>query len=389
MSVRRETELYAPLKAFFESRGYEVKAEVNRCDLVGVREDLEQPLIVEMKKTFNLSLLLQGVERLRMSPVVYLAVERPRDKGRTGGRRWNELCDLCRRLGLGLITVTFYKTKAPLVEVLAEPEESPSPKRGGARRRERLLHEFRERSGDYNTGGSTRVPLITAYREKALRVALALEAAGAEAAESEAAARLAAETAAHGEAAAGLAADGEAAEAESLAAGWDAETGLDGLAAELVLNREAGGEAEAQGGTAGAVMDQAGQAAGAAARLSGGAAVRPDAELALAADAPSRPDAASAQTGPGKRGRKRKAKPAAYEAGALQSAKPAAEGVSPAELRRLSGVPAAAAILQRNYYGWFTRVNRGRYALTPAGRAALLEYAAVTAAGRGEPPGGD
>lgn len=400
MSVRRETELYAPLKAFFESRGYEVKAEVNRCDLVGVREDLEQPLIVEMKKTFNLSLLLQGVERLRMSPVVYLAVERPRDKGRTGGRRWNELCDLCRRLGLGLITVTFYKTKAPLVEVLAEPEEPPSPKRGGARRRERLLHEFRERSGDYNTGGSTRVPLITAYREKALRVALALEAAGAEAeaAESEAAARLAAETAAHGEAAAGLAADGEAAEAESLAAGWDAETGLDGLAAELVLDREAGGEAAAQGGTAGAqggtagaAMDQAGQAAGAAARLSGGAAVRPDAELALAADAPSRPDAASAQTdpGPGKRGRKRKAKPAAYEAGALRSAKPAAEGVSPAELRRLSGVPAAAAILQRNYYGWFTRVNRGRYALTPAGRAALLEYAAVTAAGRGEPPGGD
>lgn len=353
MSVRRETELYAPLKAFFESRGYEVKAEVNRCDLVGVREDLEQPLIVEMKKTFNLSLLLQGVERLRMSPVVYLAVERPRDKGRTGGRRWNELCDLCRRLGLGLITVTFYKTKAPLVEVLAEPEEPPVPKRGGARRRERLLHEFRERSGDYNTGGSTRVPLITAYREKALRVALALEAAGAEAA-------LAAE-AAEREAAAG-----RAAEADGLAAGWDAGTGLDVPAAELALGREAGGEA------VGAANDGAGQAAG-------------------AAEAASPPDAASVQpgAGPGKRGRKRKAKPAAYEAGALRSAKPAAEGVSPAELRRLSGVPAAAAILQRNYYGWFTRVNRGRYALTPAGRAALLEYAAVTAAGRGKPAGGD
>lgn len=383
MSVRRETELYAPLKAFFESRGYEVKAEVNRCDLVGVREDLEQPLIVEMKKTFNLSLLLQGVERLRMSPVVYLAVERPRDKGRTGGRRWNELCDLCRRLGLGLITVTFYKTKAPLVEVLAEPEEPPSPKRGGARRRERLLHEFRERSGDYNTGGSTRVPLITAYREKALRVALALEAADAEAAlaadaeESEAAARLAAETTAHGETAAGLAAEGEAAETDGLVTGWDADTGLEGRAAELELSRKAGGEAAAPGRTAGAEMGLADQAAGAAA-------------LAADATAASRPDAAAVQPepGPGKRGRKRKAKPAAYEAGALRSAKPAAEGVSPAELRRLSGVPAAAAILQRNYYGWFTRVNRGRYALTPAGRAALLEYAAVTAAGRGEPPGG-
>lgn len=172
MAVRHETELYAPLKVFFEKQGYSIKGEVRTCDLVGIREDLEQPLIVEMKKSFNLALLLQGVERLKLSPTVYLAVERVRDKKGAVNQRWGEISGLCRRLGLGLITVVFYKTKAPLVEVLVEPDETPPAQRSNKRRRERLLYEFRERSGDYNTGGSTRVKLVTAYREKALRVAL-------------------------------------------------------------------------------------------------------------------------------------------------------------------------------------------------------------------------
>lgn len=182
MAIKQETELYAPLKSFFERQGYDIKGEVRTCDLVGIREDEEQPLIVEMKKSFNLALLLQGIERLRLSPNVYLAVERVREKKGAVNQRWGELTGLCRRLGLGLITVVFYKTKAPLVEVLAEPGEAPPQARSAVRRRERLLYEFRERSGDYNTGGSTRVKLVTAYREKALRVALALQALEAEAA---------------------------------------------------------------------------------------------------------------------------------------------------------------------------------------------------------------
>ena len=54
-----------------------------------------------------------------------------------------------------------------------------------------------------------------------------------------------------------------------------------------------------------------------------------------------------------------------------------ARGVTPAALRKRSGVPGAAAILQKNYYAWFFRVERGRYTLTAAGQAALIEYAAV------------
>ncbi|WP_413376918.1 DUF2161 domain-containing phosphodiesterase [Paenibacillus taichungensis] len=185
MAVKYETELYSPVKAFFERRGYDVKAEVKHCDLVGVKSDQNEPLIVEMKKTFNLSLLLQGMQRLKLSPFVYLAVERNRSKRGAVNQRWGELTALCRQLGLGLITVTFYKTKSPLIDVLCEPAAqapmsgsgSTSVRKGGIRR-QRLLKEFDERSGDYNTGGSTRRQLVTAYREKALRVASALRAQG-------------------------------------------------------------------------------------------------------------------------------------------------------------------------------------------------------------------
>ncbi len=175
MAVQRETELYLPIKHFFVKQGYEVKSEVRHCDLVGVKHNENEPLIIEIKKTFNLALLLQGIERQKLSSNVYVAVERNRAKKGAANQRWSELIVLCERLGLGLITVTFYKTKSPLVEILCKPVVSVTtvtPRKGS--RRERLVRELAERSGDYNLGGSTGVKLVTAYREKALRVAQAL-----------------------------------------------------------------------------------------------------------------------------------------------------------------------------------------------------------------------
>ncbi|ANF96204.1 DUF2161 family putative PD-(D/E)XK-type phosphodiesterase [Paenibacillus bovis] len=174
MAVKNETELYLPIKDFFARQGYDIKSEVRHCDLVGLREGDTEPLIIEIKKTFNLPLLLQGVERLKLSSNVYVAVERNRAKKGAHNQRWGDLTDLCRRLGLGLLTVTLYKTKAPFIEILCEPAHSATPARTprkNSRKKERLLKELAGRSGDYNLGGSTGVPLITAYREKALRIA--------------------------------------------------------------------------------------------------------------------------------------------------------------------------------------------------------------------------
>src|SRR5437870_12762925 len=74
--ITTEATLYRPVKAFLEAQGFEVKGEVCGCDLVARRGD-EPPVIVELKLRFSLPLLLQGIDRLRMTERVYLAVPRP------------------------------------------------------------------------------------------------------------------------------------------------------------------------------------------------------------------------------------------------------------------------------------------------------------------------
>ncbi|MGO4546484.1 DUF2161 family putative PD-(D/E)XK-type phosphodiesterase [Paenibacillus sp. 2TAB23] len=177
MAVAREEELYTPIKKHYEQLGFIVKSEVLHCDLVAIHPEQDETIIVEMKKTFNLALLLQGIERLRLNSHVVLAIERNRKKSGAHNQRFGDLTELCRMLGLGLMTVTFYKTKPPVIELLCQPGDAPQ--RGIRRRKQaQLLTEFKERSGDYNVGGSTRRKLVTAYREKALRCAYALQQAG-------------------------------------------------------------------------------------------------------------------------------------------------------------------------------------------------------------------
>lgn len=174
--TRKETDLYPPLKRYWEKQGYAVKGEVQGCDLVAMKEGQDEPVIVEIKKTVNLSLVLQGLDRQRMSGIVYIAAERKLSSAHARYERWAALEELCRKLGLGLITVQFYKKRSPRVDIVCHPESEIRPRRSVSRKR--LLVEFRERSGDYNIGGSTGVKLLTAYREKALRCAYVLEQAG-------------------------------------------------------------------------------------------------------------------------------------------------------------------------------------------------------------------
>lgn len=162
-----ETDLYRPIKLHLENLGLEVKGEVCGCDLVAVSEgSAERVVIGEMKQSFTLELVLQGVDRSSACDEVWLAVATSKlGRGRENDTRVKKLCRL---LGFGLLTVA----AEGRVEVMVEP--TPWKPRRDPRRRSRIVEEHRRRKGDPNLGGSTRTPQMTAYRQQALAIAEAL-----------------------------------------------------------------------------------------------------------------------------------------------------------------------------------------------------------------------
>ncbi len=183
MNISKETELYAPVKSWLEGLGYEVKAEVAAADVVAVRRRLaggegrsegcypsrspeyfhqdeeQEPIIVELKLGFSLTLLQQAVARQAMSDAVYVAV--PRWQGRAGWRAFKANTGLCKRLRLGVLSV---RQNDGFVQVHADP--TPFRPQKSKARRAALLSEFSRREGDPNEGG-TRGKLVTAYRQDA------------------------------------------------------------------------------------------------------------------------------------------------------------------------------------------------------------------------------
>ena len=157
----RETDLYPPVKRLLEGQGYVVKSEIGAADVVAIR-DSDDPVIVELKTGFALSLFHQAIDRQRMTDVVYVAV--PHGTGRKFRQSLRNNLALCRRLGLGLITV---RADDGLVEIHCDP--APYQPRRSTARRGRLLREFARRVGDPNSGGATRRGLMTAYRQDALK----------------------------------------------------------------------------------------------------------------------------------------------------------------------------------------------------------------------------
>jgi hypothetical protein len=164
-----ETALYLPVKRFLEKLGFTVKGEVGGCDLVALSGD-DPPVVVigELKLSFNLELILQAVDRAGAADEVWLAAKlSARGKGRESDARYR---NLCRRLGFGMLAVTDRGD----VEVIVKPPTT-APRRD-PKKRSRLVAEHRRRIGDPALGGSTRTPIMTAYRQQALACAAALAA---------------------------------------------------------------------------------------------------------------------------------------------------------------------------------------------------------------------
>lgn len=167
-----ESDLAAPVTAYLAAQGWTVRSEVKDCDVAAVRGgDL---LVVELKKSLTLALLVQAVRRQRLTDSVYLAVPRPGSVWQW--RRANRgVLHLLRRLELGLLFVSSGTGRDP-VEVVLQPQ--PLARRRKAAARRAVLEEVGQRSADYNTAGSTRRKLMTAYREQAIRIACHLAVSG-------------------------------------------------------------------------------------------------------------------------------------------------------------------------------------------------------------------
>ena len=144
----KETDLYHPIKRFFEESGYEVKAEITDCDVVAIKEG-DAPIIIELKKVLSIDFLVQSID----------------GNGKVFKKRLVGFVRLCKRLGLGLLSVRMDEN---LVVVHCEPQEYHPRKI--TKRTTGLLNEFNNRVGDPNVGGQSRRKIITAYRQDVLRI---------------------------------------------------------------------------------------------------------------------------------------------------------------------------------------------------------------------------
>lgn len=162
-----ETELYIPVKQFFEKLGYKINAEVSDCDITATKGD--ELIVVELKTSFSLKLLYQLVERQKIADSVYAAIPA------IGGKYPKEITSmkaLIKRLCAGLMIVHFLKTRT-WIEVLVDPMEYvPRKSRKG---RYAVLGELNGRVAELNTGGaSTKTKRMTLYRQHCIQAAAIL-----------------------------------------------------------------------------------------------------------------------------------------------------------------------------------------------------------------------
>jgi len=164
-----ETDLYPPIRRFFEELDYRVDAEVNNCDVAMTKNG--ELIIIELKKSFNITLLHQALDRQKLTTQVYVAVPRPK---KANTPEYRGMLQIASKLEIGLITVAM-DSPTRHVEILVFPPAAPLKALKRPDRRERVLTEMAGRKTGGNIGGSTRRKLMTAYREKSIQIACVLE----------------------------------------------------------------------------------------------------------------------------------------------------------------------------------------------------------------------
>ncbi|MFT4886911.1 MAG: hypothetical protein ACJA2D_002448 [Pseudohongiellaceae bacterium] len=166
----KESDLYLPLKKFFEKQDYEVKAEVENCDVVAIKkiaanEKAPPPTIIELKLSLNLDVILQAVDRLKLSTIIYIGV--PNSCSALKKKKRSRIIKLLKMLGIGLVAIN---PKRKTTQIIVDP--TTYQPRQSKLRQQRLIDEFVARAGDPNLGGaSTKAGRMTAYKQQAIEIA--------------------------------------------------------------------------------------------------------------------------------------------------------------------------------------------------------------------------
>ena len=160
----KETDMYEPVRNLLQEQGFIVRGEVKGCDIAAMKGDALW--VVELKLSANISLLYQAIERTALTDWVFIAIPRPKN---SRDKNFPSLKKLLKKLNLGLITVGL-DTPVRYAEIVIFPTgtDSKETKKSNA-----VRSEISGRTVD-TPGGITKSMLITAYRERCVRIACLL-----------------------------------------------------------------------------------------------------------------------------------------------------------------------------------------------------------------------
>lgn len=161
----KETDLFAPVKSYFESKNYIVKGEILDADIIA--EKASTLIAIELKLKPSLKLLLQATNNTKTCDFSYIAL--PVENKRSEKRLIQQFGSLLILSGIGLLAVNIENNKCK--ELIKAREQAVLD----TRTRRKIEAEFRARLNTFTKGGTHGGSAITAYKEAALKVALFLD----------------------------------------------------------------------------------------------------------------------------------------------------------------------------------------------------------------------
>lgn len=158
----KETDLYEPIRSYWEQQGFVVKGEIGPIDVFA--SNGEEEIAVELKTSITLKLIYQAMNRQSLAHRVYVGI--PMEAKKSHAKEMKHFLELLTKLGIGLLLV-----EQDSVRCLLEAKGNvlrPSKKK--QQMRKKIHQEFSTTLNHLNVGG-TQGSKMTSYHADALEIA--------------------------------------------------------------------------------------------------------------------------------------------------------------------------------------------------------------------------